>query len=545
MHLPAAVEAAGPAIPFQSPNILGDPQLTIEPFTEIADLQACLALGQTVYGIALQNTNVRQAPDLDACRVGRIPRGTLVAVTAVITKSNPITLDIAPVPEYATAVITAVAGVVDQTTAITSSASTQLPTLRPTAEPPRNSATAPTAGDDVDESLALGYVEDVQPIFQRNCIACHSAVVKQKNLQVTAYDPLMQGGVDGPVVLPGNAEESILWNLVSTGKMPLIGQLTLAEKETIRRWIEDGALERRFIPAGGSEQVTAAATVKSAPAVRDAQSPTTTTAMDASAVTANAELWLTVDKESIDPVPDLCAEPAEEPQQVVSADLILPISCGVAPRAAQVQSLLQSLSIIPAAPRPLVSTGSAAPSVIDNAAPSSAVDNAPAAAPVSAAPQAGLQSAALGLSAPSDSDTWLTPRGGFCLDPHFTQNNRGITALAFAPDGRLFVALDARLDEQPDINVLYDAYHPSRSIVVYDPSTRFSPNEIMSESSRITGMTYANGALCLNRAGEVGWIQDGGQYRTLAGGFAVNSQLFHANNGIVVNNGYLYVSAGG
>jgi glucose/arabinose dehydrogenase len=67
----------------------------------------------------------------------------------------------------------------------------------------------------------------------------------------------------------------------------------------------------------------------------------------------------------------------------------------------------------------------------------------------------------------------------------------------------------------------------------------------MRESSRITGITYSNGALFLNRAGEVGWIPDGGSYKPLAGGFAVNSQLFHANNGLVVANGYLYVATGG
>jgi glucose/arabinose dehydrogenase len=69
--------------------------------------------------------------------------------------------------------------------------------------------------------------------------------------------------------------------------------------------------------------------------------------------------------------------------------------------------------------------------------------------------------------------------------------------------------------------------------------------EIMVESTRITGMVYYNGALFLNRAGEVGWIPDGGKYQTLAGGFAVNSQLFHANNGIAILDGWLYVSAGG
>jgi hypothetical protein len=107
------------------------------------------------------------------------------------------------------------------------------------------------------------------------------------------------------------------------------------------------------------------------------------------------------------------------------------------------------------------------------------------------------------------------------------------------------MATDVSLDGQPDPNILYDAYHPSRSILVYDPASRYTPQEIMRESSRITGIIYSNGALFLNRAGEVGWIPDGGSYKPLAGGFAVNSQLFHANNGIAVANGYLYVAAGG
>jgi glucose/arabinose dehydrogenase len=58
-------------------------------------------------------------------------------------------------------------------------------------------------------------------------------------------------------------------------------------------------------------------------------------------------------------------------------------------------------------------------------------------------------------------------------------------------------------------------------------------------------MTYYNGALYLARAGEVGRIVDGGAYEPLAGGFAVNSQLFHANNGIAILDGWLYVTAGG
>lgn len=475
VQLPQPLSIQGPPIPFRDPNVRGDSQVVVEPFTNVDQLKACLALGQAAYGIALQNSNVRETPKADACRTGRIERGSLVQVTALITVSNS-----TPVQPVTTSVRVPV---------------------------------TPT----------LGYVEDIQPIFQRSCIACHSGVVKQLNLQVTAYAPLMAGSMRGPVVIPGDPDGSVLWQMVGSGKMPLIGQLPASDKELIRRWIELGALEQR------------ATKVVSTTSVAD---------------TSAADLWLRVADLNVNPVSDICADPVAEPLQVVNNDLILPISCGVAPREAQLTTLLQSLALLPATEQPGAPALAAAPAPAGEQ-PAASVADPVVSAPVVSAPAkvanapAGVQAAALGLPAPSDGDGWLTPQGGFCVDQHLPDNARGITALAFAPDGRLFMALDTSLEGQPDVNILYDAYHPSRSIAVYDPASRYTPQEIMRESSRITGLVYTNGALFLNRAGEVGWIPDGGSYRPLAGGFAVNSQLFHANNGIAAVNGYLYVSAGG
>ncbi|MBX3014344.1 MAG: hypothetical protein KF832_22670 [Caldilineaceae bacterium] len=492
LQLPQPLPIQGPAIPFREPNLRGDLNVFLEPFTDMAQLQNCLALGQTVYGVALQNSNVRETPQTNACRTGRIERASVVQVTGLITISNE--SPVAPV-----------------TTSIR-----------------------------VPVTPTVGYVEDIQPIFQRTCIACHSGVVKQMNLQVTAYASLMAGSMSGPVVIPGDAESSVLWQVIESGKMPMIGELPAADKALVRQWIELGALERR------ATQVITTTTV-------------------AEAASAN-ERWLTLGPLNVAPVNDVCTAPVAEPLQVVSQDLILPISCGIEPPEPQLTALLQSLALIPVTTPPAstaaitdsVAAGTVAASetlaaeaptpfadveTVDAAATATPAPVVSAPGRVAAAP-VGVQ-AALGLSAPADSDGWLTPRGGFCMDRHLPDNQRGITALAFAPDGRLFLAFDTSLDGQPDPNILYDAHHPSRAIAIYDPGSRYTPQEIMRESSRITGMVYSNGALFLNRAGEVGWIPDGGSYRPLAGGFAVNSQLFHANNGIAVVNGYLYVSAGG
>ena len=158
---------------------------------------------------------------------------------------------------------------------------------------------------------------------------------------------------------------------------------------------------------------------------------------------------------------------------------------------------------------------------------------------------AGISAKAIGLAAAADADGWLTPRGGYCIDRRLPDNDRGITALSFAPDGTLYMALDSKITGEVDPLILNDAFHPSRSIAVYDPVSGNRPTLILDESPRVTGLDYDNGILWVSRAGEVGMIPDGGKYEPLAGGFAVDSQLYHANNGIVSSGGYVYVSAGG
>ncbi len=501
LTLPKAVADKGPDIPFQDPNILAEIGASNHPVVTTEELQACLASGEVVYGITLQNTNVRSAPQVDACRVGRIPRGSLVRVTSS-TATNPTI-------------------------------------LVPTPTPTRRSATPSRPPEPT-----LGYVEDIQPLFNRSCRACHSGVVKSAGLQVTEYAALMAGSNKGPVVIPGDADGSLLWQQVGSGKMPLTGALPAAERALVLNWILAGAPEQRPVAE------PAIASTAEAPNADPAE---------------NSQLWLTVDDDNINAVPETCKTDVTSPKQLISSELFLPISCGIAPRTAELSSLFKIYSIplptatsIPAvqvaqtgapitttaAAREPISDTEAAPGAAAAVAPSGAVP-APFASGANAA-ATGLQASALNVPPPSDNDGWMTPAGGFCVEQRLaTKLDRGITALAFAPDGTLFMALDTPLGEDADPLILYDAYHPSRSIAAYNTNNDSGFGEIFNESTRITGMTYYNGALYLSRAGEVGRIVDGGGYERLAVGFAVNSQLFHANNGIAIVNGWLYISAGG
>lgn len=102
------------------------------------------------------------------------------------------------------------------------------------------------------EIRKVTYVDDVSPILQTHCIACHvpgQQGAEASGLLLDSYESIMAGSGFGPVVEPGSAMTSSLYILMSgkerlTVSMPH-GKDTLGaeEIETIRLWIDGGALE--------------------------------------------------------------------------------------------------------------------------------------------------------------------------------------------------------------------------------------------------------------------------------------------------------------
>jgi glucose/arabinose dehydrogenase len=460
----ALADSRKPAAPITAPSLSGRlVARTAAPIATAAQLQQCLDSGLPAFGLTLENTNVRVGPSTDFCRVGKIASGAVVEIIDYVMITETVAAPAAPI------------------------------------------ATGPT----------IGYNEDIKPLFERSCSACHNAIAKTLGLQTTTYRTLMAGSQNGPVVVPGDPDASKLWEMVSQGKMPATGPLPLDEQALVRTWIEQGAAERR------------------APVARAA----------APGETINA--WYALSNITLSEVAEPCEDVAPGADYLVSADLIRPLTCGLAP-SGDVRQIAARSSTARDAGAPAIGAAPAADATNAGAATDANAVAAPVPANVRAvnAAEAGIQAAAFGLPAPSDEDPYLTPVG-FCIERRLADNNRGITAIAFAPDGRMFLALDSDLARDVDPLILYDAFHPSRAVAVYDYVNDMTPVEIMTESGRITGLDYADGALYVSRAGEVGRIRDGGSYETLAGGFKVQSQLFHANNGIEVDGGWVYVSAGG
>src|SRR5262249_50895800 len=98
----------------------------------------------------------------------------------------------------------------------------------------------------------VSYDKDVEPIFTRKCIVCHSGKETKGELDLGSYESLIKGGKRGKEVVPGKAEKSQLY--LSAGKVerpyipprkdPSGGQtvpLTPEELAIIKLWIDQGA----------------------------------------------------------------------------------------------------------------------------------------------------------------------------------------------------------------------------------------------------------------------------------------------------------------
>ncbi len=84
---------------------------------------------------------------------------------------------------------------------------------------------------------------DILPIFRARCQKCHGPIKPKGKLNLSSARSLARGGASGPVVIPGNLSESLIWEQVSTDLMPPRpgDSLSGSEKALLRKWIEQGA----------------------------------------------------------------------------------------------------------------------------------------------------------------------------------------------------------------------------------------------------------------------------------------------------------------
>ena len=109
------------------------------------------------------------------------------------------------------------------------------------------------------------FEQRIRPLLVEQCYACHnSSQTAEGGLALDAREPLRRGGDSGPVLVPGQPDESLLLQVVrheaGVSKMPKGGpRLTAAAVADLRRWIERGGVDPRDQPPSAQqlEQATA------------------------------------------------------------------------------------------------------------------------------------------------------------------------------------------------------------------------------------------------------------------------------------------------
>ena len=85
----------------------------------------------------------------------------------------------------------------------------------------------------------------VRSLLGERCVSCHNASFQTANLRLDQKEATFRGGDSGPVILPGNASESLLIRRITGSelglRMPPTGALPSQEIELLRTWIDQGA----------------------------------------------------------------------------------------------------------------------------------------------------------------------------------------------------------------------------------------------------------------------------------------------------------------
>jgi len=95
------------------------------------------------------------------------------------------------------------------------------------------------------------FEKDIRPILKAHCFDCHGEGEKLSGgLDLRLRRLMLKGGDDGPVIVPGKPDKSLLFKMVHSGDMPKRGKkLTREQVESIRSWIAAGAKTSRTEPA--------------------------------------------------------------------------------------------------------------------------------------------------------------------------------------------------------------------------------------------------------------------------------------------------------
>jgi hypothetical protein len=93
-----------------------------------------------------------------------------------------------------------------------------------------NEATPPQAAFD----------KTIAPLLARRCLDCHNRSELAGGLDLSDREKALAGGDSGPVLVPGEPAESLLWQRIADGEMPPKTPLPPEERALLKTWIAEG-----------------------------------------------------------------------------------------------------------------------------------------------------------------------------------------------------------------------------------------------------------------------------------------------------------------
>jgi hypothetical protein len=106
------------------------------------------------------------------------------------------------------------------------------------------------------------FQSEILPVLEKRCTQCHNPKQKTGGLDLTTFNGMMAGGSSGVIIVPGKAKDSLLHKVLESGKMPVGGKITPAEKQLIAAYIEQGRFPSNVDEAAAKARETAIVTAE-------------------------------------------------------------------------------------------------------------------------------------------------------------------------------------------------------------------------------------------------------------------------------------------
>jgi mono/diheme cytochrome c family protein len=100
------------------------------------------------------------------------------------------------------------------------------------------------ADDGRQAERAAQFEREIRPVLVSHCIQCHGEKKQEGGLRLDSHDGLLRGGDSGPILVPGNPDESLLIDALHHRSLEMPPNKKLGEKTILHfeRWVAAGAV---------------------------------------------------------------------------------------------------------------------------------------------------------------------------------------------------------------------------------------------------------------------------------------------------------------